>query len=168
MKRFFLHGLSALLLGLMLFHAFGFQYLQFSSRELHEQYYFLFFPLLLTILLLIAISLPKDFGGQVGRVLILVGMIVFTFCWLVVFLAGGPTFKIYNKVLYTHKTDPNKQVIERVYYTGIAQSNAYFDTVLQTYITTKVSWVRPINATIISTADWNSVAEAAANTNLPK
>ncbi len=155
-KRFISVFTSITILAFFIFHLLTYGKLEFRSEKSYLFFYHGSFALFAILILVLTISLPNDYAGQIGRTLGIFGILVTGAFWLLFYiqLIGEKAVKEDKQILFVNKGNSNERIIEQAYYTGIARSNMNLDTVLTWNIIGNVRWTKTISAEAIDTSVW--------------
>jgi hypothetical protein len=155
-KRFITIFISIATFVFILFHLLTYGKLEFRSETSYQFFYHGSFVLFTILILVLTISLPNDYPGQIGRTLAMFGILVTGALWLLFYiqLIGEKAVKDDIRILLVNKSNPNKRIIEQAYYTGITRSNENYDTVLTWDVFRNVRWTRIIDINSLDTSGW--------------
>jgi hypothetical protein len=155
-KRFISVLTSITIFILLVFHLLTYGKLEFRSEHSYQVFYNGSFALFAILVLVLTISLPNDYAGQIGRTLGIFGILVIGAFWLLfhIQLIGEKAVKEDRRILLVNKRNPNKRIIEQAYYTGITRSNENRDTVLTWNVFGNLRWTKNIDINSLDTSVW--------------
>lgn len=155
-KRFISIFTSITIFVLLVFHLLTYSKLEFRSEHTYQVFYHGSFALFAILVLVLTISLPNDYAGQIGRTFGIFGILVIGGFWLLFYIQsiGEKAVKEDKRILLVNKSNPNKRIIEQAYYTGITRSNENRDTVPTWNVIGNVRWTKNIDINSLDTSVW--------------
>ncbi|RDV12578.1 hypothetical protein DXT99_22705 [Pontibacter diazotrophicus] len=144
----------------ILFKVLTYSNLELRTEELYDWYLNLSFFTLCLLVACITIS-AQDVPGQIDKALGLIVLIAIGFVWLLSAIPFYSEDKVAtdNKILFVHREDSNKRIVQQVHYTGIAGGNENYDTVQTRNITANIRWTEKVDVSQINEEEWAPVKE---------